>query len=180
MSTAFALIAIGALSIALHLLWAWWRIHSHPHVEPAYIAIPEIEPYLSRMISDISKIAEITPPELFVCRARLPNAFVIATIMRAELFITDELLEEANDQHDKLRYLTGIICHEIAHLKNNDSIRLGLISYIHNLSAFMKIRLIEKACSRRILKIEQQAHLTANELSQQYHRFFVDKNKAAH
>jgi len=176
MSTAFALIAIGALFFASHLLWAWWRIHSHPHVEPAYIAIPEIEPYLSQMISDIAKLAKIAPPELYVCRAQLPNAFVIATIMRAELFITDELLEEANNLDNKLDYLTRIICHEIAHLKNHDSIRLGLITYINNLSSSLHVRLIEQQCTLLITKIEQQADLTASALFKQYSLLFT-KNK---
>ncbi|MDX8396024.1 MAG: M48 family metalloprotease [Mariprofundaceae bacterium] len=168
MTTAFALIAIAALSIALHLLWAWRCIHAHPHVEPAYIAIPEIEPYLSRMIKDISKVAEITPPELFVCRARLPNAFVIVTIMRSELFITDELLEEANNQQHKLDYLTSIICHEIAHLKNQDSIKLGLITYMNNISACLHFRFVEEKCDRLISLIEQRADLTASDLFKEY------------
>jgi len=176
MITVCLLIAFIALSIALHLLWALKRIHAHPYVEPAHIAVPGIAPYLSRLISDISKIAEIEPPELYFYRAQLPNAFAVATIMRSELFIADELLEEANLQEKRLDYLMRVICHEIAHLKNNDSVKLGLLTYISNLSVFFKFRFVQNKCTQLITKIEHQADLTANELFQKATELFANNS----
>jgi len=176
MTILFVIIAVIALSIALHLLWAWRNIHKNPHVEPAHIAIPDTEPYLSQLISEISNIAGVNSPALFVCRAQLPNAFVVATIMRAEIFVTDELLEAANDRQDRLNYLIRVICHEIAHLKNKDSIRLGLLTYIANLAGFLKLRMVENKCNQLITKIEQRAHLTADQLFEEV-TLLLDENR---
>jgi len=175
MTIIFTLIAVIALSMSLHLLWAWYHIHASPHVEPVDIAVPNIAPYLSRMISDISGIAGIDPPSLYVCRAQLPNAFAVATIMRAEIFVTDELLEEANDRQDQFNYLMQVLCHEIAHIKNQDAIRLGLITYVYHLSQFLKLRVVETKCNQLIAKAEHRADLTADKLFEEV-TLLLDEN----
>jgi len=172
-SCIFLLIAFLALAITTHLLWAWKRIHSHPHVEPARIAIPEVAPYLENMLADISSIANVTPPDLYFRRGHLPNAFLIATIFRSEIFITDALLEAANDKKDKLGFLTHVLCHEVAHIKNNDSIKLGLFTYIKNLAELLKLGAIETIYIQKILLIEQQADITAAELSNQVQSLYA-------
>jgi len=166
----FSLLALSALIMVIHLWWVWKNIRFHSDVEPIEIAFhdQELVGAIHNLVKKISEQAGIRPPALFIRRAQLPNAFVVATIMRSELYFTDEFFEEANNRDDKLHYFLSAICHEIAHLKNNDHIPLGLLNYLKYLATTFGINRLAYQCEQHINRIEEQADCTANLLLENF------------
>ena len=161
-------VGLAALLIALHLTWAWWRIRTHAHVEPLHIASLGISHELHQLTHELGQLAGVERPLLFVRRARLPNAFVIAAIMRPEIYLTDELLEEASLREDGDDYLIGVLCHEIAHIKLNDNVRYGFWSYLDLLGSIFHLQAFCAVSRKRITAIEREADKTANQLHGQW------------
>ena len=162
-----ALLAILALCMALRLWWAWRQLKNHPHVEPLHIAAPHIAPELNQMINNIASIAGITAPETYIWRGRFGNAFVAATIMRHELFLSDELFESCDQCDDALEQLTKVICHEIAHIQRDDAIRLGTLTYIANICSEIGLNKVSSRCQMAIKHIENETDIQGNILMQQ-------------
>ena len=159
-SLIFILLAIAAIAlfVVIKLLWAWYRLRSHPHVESIEVANPEVAADLNALIAEVAAAAGIAAPPLYIRRAALPNAFIVAAIIRPELYLTDELLEECDGQADGLHQLMHTICHEIAHIKRGDAIKLGILTWLtHTVASFSmnsnggifqcKIELIEDAAN---------------------------------
>jgi len=154
------LIATLAIGVALRLLWAWHRLRSHPHVEPIEIAKPSIASELRRLVANVADIAGVIPPPIYIRRAALPNAFIVAGTFRPELFLTDELLEQCSS----LEELEHIICHEIAHIKRGDAIPLGLLTLGLQCCQPFPLPFLTNYFQRRINQIEQAADKQANQL----------------
>ena len=162
---AFALTALLELTVSASLLLAWKTIHSHPHVQPLDEVISaDIALHLKTIIAKISNLAGIETPNIYICRAELPNAFAVASIMRTELFLTDELLEEANNKENKLEYLTMVLCHEIAHIQHNHSLEPGLWTYGFKVGIFFRVQAIHRYCKNRLIRLEDQADISAKAL----------------
>jgi len=161
----FVFIVAGvAMLTALRLAWAWQRLRSHPHVEPVEIAKPSVAEELKRLVAMIADHAGIAPPLLYIRRAAMPNAFVIVAISRPELYLTDELLEHCDSIDNGLEYLTFTICHEIAHIRRGDSIRLGLLTYASQWANLLGLHKLEKIVRKKIEAIEQQTDMEAERL----------------
>jgi len=151
------LITTFAIALALRLLWAWHRLRSHPHIEPIAIAKPAISNALQNLIASVANIADIAPPPVYIRRAALPNAFIVAGIFRPELFLTDELLEQCTS----LTELERIICHEVAHIKRGDAIPLGILTLLTQWSRMLAVPFLLHYCQKRIDSIEHAANLEA-------------------
>ena len=151
------LIATATIAIALRLLWAWHKLRSHPHIEPIEIAQPSIAKEMKQLVAEVANIAGIVPPAVYIRRAALPNAFIVAGIFRPELFLTDELLEQCGNLED----LKRVICHEIAHIKRGDEISLGMLTLATQWSRMLAIHFPVNYFQKRITKIEHAADLEA-------------------
>jgi len=156
------LIAAATIAIALRLLWAWYKLRSHPHVEPIEIAQPSIANAMQQMVAEVANIAGIAPPPVFIRRAALPNAFIVAGIFRPELFLTDELLEQC----DNLEDLKRVICHEVAHIKRGDDIALGILTLASQWSRKLAMTSLANFSEKRIGKIEHATDLAAQAIFQ--------------
>jgi len=158
--------AMAAISIlmAARLIWAWQRLRSHPHVETIDIANPEIALELKQLVADVAGIAEVSIPQLYIRRSQLPNAFVVAAIIRPELFLTDELLEYCDNQENGLQQLTFSICHEIAHIQRDDPLRLGLLTYASQWTSILGLQSLEEMAHEKIADIERQTDMEAEQL----------------
>jgi len=154
------LFAIAITAITVRLLWARYSLRPHPHVEPVEIAKPEISNALHRLVNNIADIADVAPPPIYIRRAALPNAFIVAGIFRPELFLTDELLEQC----DNLEELERIICHEIAHIQHADALPLGLLTLGLQYCQPFPLPFLTNYFQRHINQIEQAANKQAEHL----------------
>ncbi|MDQ6992685.1 MAG: M48 family metalloprotease [Mariprofundus sp.] len=157
-------IATLALLFACRLSWASYRLSAHPHVEPIESAHPGIAFELNQLIADIASIACIPAPALYIQRSALPNAFVVATISRPDLFLTDELLEECDSLADGVDRLTWVICHEIAHIQRADALRVGLLISINQALLFLHLEKSAHYFQLKIQQIENETDIIAETL----------------
>jgi len=153
-------IAIIATFIGLKLAWAWHRLRSHPHVEPIEVAKPSISDSLHNLIKHVAIIAGVNAPPIYIRRAALPNAFIVAGIFRSEIFLSDELLEECVS----LEALERVICHEIAHIKHGDALPLGLLTLGLQCSQTLSLSFLANYFQNRIDQIEHAADMQAHQL----------------
>ncbi|WP_241697006.1 M48 family metalloprotease [Mariprofundus sp. KV] len=151
------IIAAAFMLIVTQLVWAWRRLKRHPHVEIVELAKPEISAELNTLVEVVANTAGVAPPQLYVRRASLPNAFMIAAIIRPELYLTDELLEHCDSRDDGLNHLTQTICHEIAHIKRGDAIRLGFLTWVMHTASSLSIHSVAKSVLLKIDSIEVAA-----------------------
>jgi len=166
-SLQWAVAFVGSVStlVAMRLSWASYSLRSHPEVEPIEIAHPELSEHLHMMVSHISSIAKLkSSPSLFVRRAALPNAFIVASTFRPELYLTDELFEYCNECENPLQKLEQVICHEIAHLKRGDAIPLGLLTYAYQWSSNLRLKPVHQLVQSKISHIENETDKVAEEL----------------
>jgi len=165
--TAVATSLIAAL-IATRLLWAWYRLKLHPHVETVEIACPALATELNALVKEIANKAGVEAPALYIRRASLPNAFVIATILRPELYLTDELLEYCDTRPNSLELLMQTICHEITHLKRGDALPIAFLTWGLHAAGRASIRQLEMTIKERIACIEasvdEEAHRLLNSI----------------
>jgi len=156
------LLVVTVIAIGLQLLWAWHKLRTHPHVETIEIAKPAISQELGNLVTKVAYVADVTPPPVYIRRAVLPNAFIVAGIIRPELFLTDELLEQC----ESLETLERIICHEIAHIKRGDAIPLGMLMLASQWSRKLAMTSLANFFEKRIDRIEHVTDLEARTIFQ--------------
>jgi len=164
----YTLLLLSAMSIliAMRLIWAWSKLRFHPHVEPLATAEPQICDALESLVEHVANHAKIEPPEILIRRAALPNAFIAASCLRPEMYLTDELLECCTD----IQHLERVICHEIAHIRRGDSVPLGLLTWALQWSQIFHIKPVSTWLEARIASIElatdKEAEIYFKKLSQ--------------
>lgn len=73
-------------------------------------------PQLYQVIEELSRRADLpTIPQLHYVPSPIMNAFAVGTRTNAAIGITDGILRNLN-----LRELTGVLAHEMSHIRNND------------------------------------------------------------
>jgi len=153
---------------AIRLTWAWYRLQNHPSIETIEVAKPEVAEAIHTLTQQISQAAQVPSPNLFIRRAALPNAFIVACIWKPDLYLTDELLEQCEQHDDPLSYLTFVLCHEIAHIKRGDAIQVGLLTYTNQWAELLKLKTISKRIEKKLNQIEQQTDTLAEILMQKH------------
>ncbi|MDX8397367.1 MAG: M48 family metalloprotease [Mariprofundaceae bacterium] len=153
-----------SLLIIIDLGLAWRRLITHPHIEAIEVAEPSIADALKQLVAEVSATAGVLAPALYIRRAALPNAFIVATIFRPELYLTDEMLEQCDNS---LEDLTRVICHEIAHIQRGDAFRLGLLNYGILWSGKLTLKRLEGKFRSTINSIERQTDTQAEVIFQQ-------------
>ncbi len=77
---------------------------------------PEQAPELFEVVETLSRRAELVrPPELYWVPSSMLNAFAVGTPEQSAVAVTDGLLRQLT-----LRELTGVLAHEISHVRNRD------------------------------------------------------------
>jgi len=158
-------LATVALYVMIKLIWVWYRLRFHPHVERIEIAFPAIAPELNALVDEVATVAGVSTPALYIRRAALPNAFIVATIIRPELYLTDELLEDCDRRQDGLNRLIHTVCHEIAHIKRGDAPKLCFLTWLMHLTSALCLPSLANAVSKKIGSIEQDTDIEANHLA---------------
>lgn len=78
--------------------------------------LPENEPKLYEMVSELAMNANIPTPKIYYIKTSMPNAFATGrNPQHAVVAITEGLVQLLND-----RELKGVISHELSHIKNRD------------------------------------------------------------
>ncbi|MDX8414254.1 MAG: M48 family metalloprotease [Mariprofundales bacterium] len=160
----FVVVVLLSTMLVGYWLLAWYRVRYHRCVQPLAQAIPEVAGEIQFLAKRIALIAGVPLPQLFVRRAALPNAFVLATIARPELYLTDELFESLDEQPDSLDQLTKVLCHEIAHIRLNHAVTIGLWTIVQMAGNSLGIALFESWACQKIAQLEVAADQYANQI----------------
>jgi heat shock protein HtpX len=107
-----------AVGLGVLLMWLGTRVSSRL-VLRMFGARPlsvQEAPELYRLVQNLAQRAGLSRiPQLYFIRNRGMNAFSVGTRDQAALALTDELLHRLNQ-----RELTGVLAHEITHIRHND------------------------------------------------------------
>lgn len=97
---------------------------------------------LVRIVKDVSRLANIPVPKIYIVPTSLPNAFAAGPNPKNSLVACTEGLLKTLDEDE----LKGVIAHEIAHIKNRDILIAtiaatiaAVISYIAAMARFAAI-----------------------------------------
>jgi heat shock protein HtpX len=114
-----------------------------PRLSPAmvlrlYGAHP-LDPYAAPRLYDLVEVlarrAELpAPPRLYYLPSRMLNAFAVGRPEAAAITLSDGLLRTLTS-----RELTGVLAHEMSHLKNNDMWVMGLADVVSRLTSVLSL-----------------------------------------
>jgi len=94
---------------------------------------PGNAPGLYQIAAELSRRAGLeTVPALYYIPSRIHNAFAIGSGKSASIAMTHALLEDFSG-----RELAGIVAHEISHIRNQDTVVMGLADSISRFSTFL-------------------------------------------
>jgi Zn-dependent protease with chaperone function len=149
------------LGVFIRLWYCAKHLKQHIHVNSLERALPVNAVWVYKLLQELAHIASIDVPEVFVYRAELPNAFVAAMPLRSEIYIADELFEDANASHNPIATLTQTLAHEVAHLKLNHSFAHAIYTYL----SYQHIPTLSNFAKNKLQKIEQEADNEAERIA---------------
>ena len=90
-------------------------------------------PQLYDMVRRLSKRAEMPMPRVYICPHRAPNAFATGrSPKKGAVAVTEGLLHLLNQEE-----LEGVIAHELAHIKNRDTLTSTIAATVAGLFAML-------------------------------------------
>ncbi len=90
---------------------------------------------LYRVVQELAKRAELPAvPRLFLVHTPIMNAFTVGSRYNASIAVTDGLLRNLT-----LRELTGVLAHEVGHLRNNDIQVMAVADAVGRLTASLSM-----------------------------------------
>lgn len=105
---------------------------------------PGENPFFENTVKDLTRKAGIPMPKLAVAPDKTPNAFVFGRSRKtATMAVNVGLLEQLNKDE-----ITGVLAHEVGHLKHNDMVVMTIVSVVP-LLAFMLARSVLWGGGRR-------------------------------
>lgn len=128
----------GWLGLLLALVFAAIAVAATPRIAPALIfrfykavpLTPERAPGLYQILTALSKRAKLPAvPTLYYIPSNLHNAFATGTEKHSAIGITHGIL-----QHFNQREVTGILAHEVSHIKNHDTRVMALADTLSRLT----------------------------------------------
>ncbi|MFQ6010381.1 MAG: zinc metalloprotease HtpX [Candidatus Aenigmatarchaeota archaeon] len=112
---------MGGMTLALIIAFVmnfaayWW---SDKIVLRIYRAKPSKDPTLNSIVENLARKAEIPKPKTYIVPTAVPNAFATGRSPKhAAVAATQGLLDHLNKQE-----IEGVLAHEIAHVKNRDTL----------------------------------------------------------
>ena len=111
-----------------------------PRVSPALVMrlyqARSIPPNAARdlhlVMGELARRADVQPPELYYIPSRMLNAFAVGTRDQAAIALTDGLLRTLN-----LRELTGVLAHEVSHVRHNDMRVMGFADVVSRITTVL-------------------------------------------
>jgi len=154
-----------ALGVVIRLWYCTKNLKQHIHVNSLERALPVHAEWVYKLLQELSLIASIDTPKVFVYRAELPNAFVAVMPLRSEIYIADELFEDASTSDDPIHTLAQTLAHELAHLKLNHAFAHTIYTYL----SYQHIPMLHNFTKKQLRKIEQEADDEADYIVAQLH-----------
>jgi len=154
-----------ALGVVMRLWYCKKNLKQHIHVNSLERALPVHAEWVYKLVQELSLIASIDTPKVFVYRAELPNAFVAVMPLRSEIYIADELFEDANASPDPIYTLAQTLAHELGHLKLNHAFAHAIYTYI----SYQRIPMLHNFAKKQLQNIEQEANNEADYIVSQLH-----------
>ena len=120
-------------------------------------------PRITNRVAEMADTAGMNPPDVYVTRMRLPNAFAVGWQNNGKIVLDETLVEIMDDEE-----LEGIVAHELAHLKNNDSpIMMAartvlLLNHVRRLHLFIKLLVLALSRYREYVADRDGAQLANN------------------
>ena len=94
---------------------------------------PEQAPDLYRILNELSRRAELPAvPKLFYLPSKIMNAFATGRKDNSYVVVSDGLLRALTP-----REITGVLAHEVAHVRNNDMWVMGVADLFSRLTSFI-------------------------------------------
>ena len=94
---------------------------------------PEQAPDIYRVLVELAKRAELpTVPKLFYLPSKIMNAFTTGRKDNSYVVVSDGLLRALT-----LREITGVLAHEVTHIRNNDMWVMGVADLFSRLTSFI-------------------------------------------
>lgn len=121
-------------------LWAWWNSDKAIlRQQDAVLITRQQAPELYDMTAQLARNAQLPMPALYILQTEQPNAFATGRDpQNAAVAVTQGLLATLNRDE-----LAGVIAHELAHIKNRDTLTMtvtatmaGAISMLGNMLMF--------------------------------------------
>lgn len=99
----------------------------------AKVILPKNSPELYRMLVSLSKQAGLSrTPTLYYIPSKVHNAFAVGSGKSASIGVTHAILEEFPP-----REMAGILAHEISHIRNRDTVVMGLADSISRFATLL-------------------------------------------
>ncbi len=96
---------------------------------------PQELPRLHAVLAELSRRAELPrPPALYYVPSAILNAFAVGRREDAAVAVTDGLL-----RHLDLRELTGVLAHEVSHIRHNDMWVMGLADVMSRTASLLSL-----------------------------------------
>jgi heat shock protein HtpX len=103
-----------ALAIVINFVSFWY---SDKLVLKLYKAQPLDNDKIKKKVNHLAKEAKIPTPRLYLVKSRIMNAFAVGrSHKQSAIAVTEGLLELEDDE------LEGVLAHEVAHIKNRDTL----------------------------------------------------------
>jgi heat shock protein HtpX len=133
------LLMSGALVLVMNFASYWFSDRIALAMNGARELPPSELPWLHALVGQLAHRAELPTPRLYVVHSPTPNAFATGrSPKQAAIAVTTGLLELLDR-----RELTGVLAHELAHVKNRDTLIMtvaatlaGVISHVAQLAFF--------------------------------------------
>jgi len=90
---------------------------------------------LSNIVREVSERAKIKKPKIYIIKKNIPNAFATGrSPAKAAIAVTESLLESLNE-----RELKAVIAHEMAHIKNRDTLISTIVAILTGTIVYVSI-----------------------------------------
>ncbi|MBV0891326.1 zinc metalloprotease HtpX [Paracoccus sp. Z118] len=125
----FALVFAGAGNI-----WAWWNSDKAVLRQQGAVAVDErTAPDLVNLVADLARNASLPMPAVYILQTEQPNAFATGrNPENAAVAVTQGLMRILNRDE-----LAGVIAHELAHIKNRDTLTMTVTATLAGAIAMM-------------------------------------------
>jgi len=127
--------AVIAFLIALAMnAWSFWNSDKAVlRMQDAKLVTRADAPALVTMVEDLAKKGDLPTPAVYIIDTRQPNAFATGRDpANAAVAVTRGLMSTCSDEQ-----LAGVIAHELAHIKNRDTLIMTITATIAGAIGFL-------------------------------------------